>query len=74
MTVLPTEVRVNNDLLDGHPDLRLVQRTGPGPVDLAGPAAHYHVVRAGVPAETRLRTSEERISLLTGGNSELPSR
>ena len=78
MTVLPTEVRVNDDLPDGHPDLRFVQWTGPGSVNLAGPAAHDHIVRAGVPGHTEvvlfLSRSQERIILLTGGNSELPSR
>ena len=52
--ILPAEVRVNNDLLDGHPELRFVHWTGPGSVNLAGPAADYHVVRAGVPAQTKL--------------------
>ena len=53
--ILPTEVRVNNDLLDGHPELSFVHWTGPRSVNLAGPAAHYHIVRAGVPGETKLR-------------------
>ena len=68
MLVLPAKVRVNDDLLDSHSDLRLVQRTGAGPLNPAAAAAHDDIVRAGVPGKpscyrTDKRRERERILL-----------